>query len=161
MKLISGLGTVKGRQGAVRKMIRDFFRHRCFYCGTNQSFAFQLDHFQPFHDNPHDDPYNLILCCRACNLVKGQASFKTVFHAVNRIQLTRKVYGPNYQPFITAPFDVPELSEDLSAHAQVAKVLLWQVPNFSLFCTADFGSEIIFSTNRRRSKGRQLNVPVE
>jgi hypothetical protein len=59
----------------LRELVRQRAANRCEYCRIHQDddpyFRFHVEHILPFKHGGTDDPQNLALACRHCNLHKG------------------------------------------------------------------------------------------
>jgi 5-methylcytosine-specific restriction endonuclease McrA len=65
----------------VRILERDSYR--CRYCGLDgmasfdNALAMSVDFVVPRARKGKKDPQNLVACCRACNMIKGRAMYKS------------------------------------------------------------------------------------
>ena len=44
---------------------------RCFYCGCDLDYKFEVDHFYPLSKGGSNDPSNLVIACQTCNRSKS------------------------------------------------------------------------------------------
>ena len=131
----------KNGRELLKWLIAEFFNYKCLYCGysivdNRRLINLQLDHFIPKDmcrtPDLKNEPRNLIAACHECNKIKHNRFFNTLHSALEHVRTTRikkgqKLYAPEIKHY-----NMPDMPDSLHAQETVAKILLRQMPDYTL-----------------------------